>query len=51
MTPEQALQILNAATANLNGTREAHGQIIEALETIKKLIPTDAVKKIKEKQV
>ena len=38
MTPEKALQILSAATANLNATRDQHAQIIEALNTLTELV-------------
>lgn len=38
MTPEQALQILVSSTANLNGTRDQHAQIITALQVLKELI-------------
>lgn len=39
MTPEQAFQILVAATANLNGTRDQHAQIVTALQVLKELLP------------
>jgi hypothetical protein len=38
MTPEQALKVLDHATSLLNGTRAQHSQIIEALETLRKLV-------------
>lgn len=39
MTPEQALQILSQATSQLNTSRAAHLQIMQALEVLQKLIP------------
>lgn len=38
MTPEQALQILTAATAAVHATRDQHTQIIQALNTLKELV-------------
>jgi hypothetical protein len=38
MTPEQALQILDQASSLAQVTRVEHQKIIEALNTIKKLI-------------
>lgn len=40
MTLEQAIQVLTAATANLQATREQHGQILAALQVIKDLTKT-----------
>lgn len=39
MTPDQALQILSQATSQLNTSRAAHLQIMQALEVLQKLIP------------
>lgn len=39
MTIEQAIQILTLATANLQATREQHGQIVQALQLLQTLIP------------
>jgi len=38
MTPDQALQILTLATANVNATRDQHAQIIQAINTLKELV-------------
>lgn len=38
MTPEQALQIVASATANMNGTREQHATIINALKVLEDLV-------------
>lgn len=38
MSPEQAFQLLEQATAQLQATRAGHAQIIEALKVIKQLI-------------
>jgi len=38
MTPEQALQVIDQATSLLQMTRAQHGQIIQALEVLKKAI-------------
>jgi hypothetical protein len=38
LKPEQALQILDQATAQLNLPRLSHAQIIQALEVLKKVI-------------
>ena len=42
MTPEQALDTLDKATSLLNMTRAQHAQIIQALETLKKLLESKA---------
>ncbi len=39
MTIEQAIQILTAATANLQATREQHSQIVQAIQLLQTLIP------------
>lgn len=38
MTPEQALEILNQATKNIQATREQHQIMLSALETLKKVL-------------
>lgn len=44
MTLKQAIEILVAATANLQGTREQHRQIGEALQLLLKKIEQDEKK-------
>lgn len=38
MTPQQALQLLTQVTANISMSRDAHAQVIAALEILKKEI-------------
>jgi len=46
MAPEQAINVLNQYTSKLQVTREEHGVIVKALETLKALIP----QKVEEKK-
>jgi hypothetical protein len=40
MSPEQALQVLDAATALLNASRTQHAQIVQALQVLSELVKT-----------
>lgn len=44
MKPEQALKILEDATGNLKLSRFEHSVIIQALEVVRKLIPSQEKK-------
>ena len=38
MTPQQAIQILDEATANMSGNRQEHQQVMTALNTIRAIM-------------
>lgn len=40
MTPERAIQIIDQAIAQVSATRETHSVLIEAVKTVKELLPT-----------
>jgi hypothetical protein len=43
MTPEQALQVLDQATASLNSSRAGHAQIAAALKVLADLVKAASV--------
>lgn len=40
MTPERAIQIIDQAISQVSANRETHNVLIEAVNTMKELIPT-----------
>ncbi len=49
MTPEQALAILDQATAAYSGNRASHLQIMEALQVIRGLVASNVTPKTADK--
>lgn len=47
MTNKQAFDIVTMAALNYRGTRSEHESIAQALETLLKLVPVDAVPQAK----